>query len=447
MENNLIKGNVFKALMAFAIPFILSNILQMLYSSADLMIVGQFSNTSNISGVSIGSQTMHMVTQLALGFTTGITILLGQYFGAGKKRDLSKIIGSSILFFGIVGIVLTIGSLIFNHQIVELMNTPIQAIESTRSYIFICSTGILFIIGYNVISAILRGLGDSKTPLYFVMVACVVNIGLDLLLVAGFNMGASGAAIATISAQGLAMIIALIYLKHKGIGFKFYLEDIKCVSYIRKVVKIGFPIAVQGTLITMSFLIITVVINSMGVVASASVGVVENLINFLMLPSMAIGNSIATMVAQNIGAKQPERAFQSMRFGMMICIAFAMVMVTICQINPEMLTAIFTSDKDVIYNAGLYLKSYSIDCLGTAVIFCLNGYYNGCGKTFFTMFHNVASTFIVRIPVTFLISTMSGITLWHMGLASPLASLASIIMCLIYAYIMKKKKNGFISEL
>lgn len=440
MNNDLLKGNVFKSLMLFAIPFMLSNLLQVLYGATDLFVVGHFATTSDVSAVSIGSQTMAMLTNLILGFTTGITVLLGQFFGAKKEKELATTVGSSVILFAIIALIISVFLFVFNHQIVDLMHTPSDAVRATRSYLYICSFGTVFIVGYNAVSAILRGIGDSKTPLLFVAIACVINIIVDFVLVNGYQMGASGAAIATVFAQAGAFIFSLIYLRFKGLGFKFSHHDIGFnQEMIAKITKVGLPIGLQSALVGISFLLITVIVNGMGLVASASVGVVEKLIEFLMLPALALGNAVATMTAQNFGAKQYDRAYKAMRYGIMFCLSISLLVTIICQIDGTIFTRIFSGDQEVIYNASLYLQTYSFDCLCTSFIFCYNGYLNGGGYTMFTMVHSLIATFILRIPLTLLISKMSGITLFHMGIASPLASMSSVIMCVIYIHRLNKK--------
>lgn len=304
MEQRLLKENTFKALMIFALPYMFSNLLQVFYGSADLFVVGQFGHTFDVSGVSIGSQAMALITNLVLGLTTGVTVLLGQYLGSKSYRDLSKTIGGAIVLFLIIALGLTFVMLSFNNEITLLMNTPKEAIEATKSYLSICSAGIIFIVGYNVVSSILRGLGDSKTPLLFVFIACMINIVVDFVLVGYFHMGAKGAAIATVSAQGFSFFFALVYLCKKGIGYSFYKEDICFSKYIQKIMQIGFPLGLQSVLVNISFLIITIIVNQMGLIASASLGVVEKLMGFLMLPAIALGSALASLIALNVGAKQ-----------------------------------------------------------------------------------------------------------------------------------------------
>ena len=428
MEQRLLKENVFKALMIFALPYMFSNLLQVLYGSTDLFVVGQFGHTFDISGVSIGSQTMALITNLILGLTTGVTVLLRQCLGSKSYRDLSKIIGGAIVLFLIIALGLTFVMLSFNNEITFLMNTPKEAIEATKSYLSICSAGIIFIVGYNVVSSILRGLGDSKTPLLFVFIACMINI----VLVGYFHMGAKGAAIATVSAQGFSFLFALVYLCKKGIGSSFYKEDICFSKYIQKIMQIGFPLGLQSVLVNISFLIITIIANQMGLIASASLGVVEKLMGFLMLPAIALGSALASLIALNVGAKQYKRAKQTLKYAIMISLAFAIVVTTICEIDGTILTRIFINNQDVIKNGALYLKTYSIDCLLTSFLFCINGYLNGYERTVFTMVHSLVATFVGRIPLTLLFSKISNVTLFHMGIAAPLSTMIFLVMIFIY---------------
>lgn len=424
MEQRLLKENVFKALMIFALPYMFSNLLQVLYGSTDLFVVGQFGHTFDISGVSIGSQTMALITNLILGLTTGVTVLLGQYLGSKSYRDLSKMIGGAIVLFLIIALGLTFVMLSFNNEITLLMNTPKEAIEATKSYLSICSAGIIFIVGYNVVSSILRGLGDSKTPLLFVFI--------NIVLVGYFHMGAKGAAIATVSAQGFSFLFALVYLCKKGIGSSFYKEDICFSKYIQKIMQIGFPLGLQSVLVNISFLIITIIANQMGLIASASLGVVEKLMGFLMLPAIALGSALASLIALNVGAKQYKRAKQTLKYAIMISLTFAIVVTTICEIDGTILTRIFTNNQDVIKNGALYLKTYSIDCLLTSFLFCINGYLNGYERTVFTMVHSLVATFVGRIPLTLLFSKIPNVTLFHMGIAAPLSTMIFLVMIFIY---------------
>lgn len=430
---NLTEGKVLPTLIKFAIPFLFANLLQSLYGAVDLLVVGQFAESAGVSAVATGSQIMQTITGVVIGLTTGGTVLIGQYIGAQKEEDAAETIGTMIVLFAAIGIMLTLVMTIFARPVSILMHAPTEALQQTIHYVFLCSCGTIFIVGYNMVSGILRGIGDSQTPLYFVFIACVSNIILDLLLVAGFNMGAAGAAIATTLSQAISLILAVIYLSKKGFKFKFTKKHIKFHKKKSiRVMKLGMPIALQDALINISFLVITVIVNSMGLIASAALGVTERIIVFAMLPPMAFSAAIATMTAQNIGAQKAERAKKCLKDGIFISFITGTVICILCQIVPETFAGFFSKDTEVIQSAALYLKSYSVDCIMVAFIFCFNGFFNGCGKSFFSMAHSIAAAFIFRIPVSFLFSKMAQVTMFHMGIASPLASFFSIICCIIY---------------
>lgn len=432
-ENTLVTGKVFPTLIKFAIPFLLANLLQALYGGVDLLIVGQFGDSRGVSAVATGSQIMMSITNLMVGLTTGGTVLIGQYIGAKKEKDAADTVGTMISLFTFLAIILSLSMAISSKGIVTLMNAPKEAFTYTVEYLFICSCGCIFIVGYNMTSGILRGLGDSKTPLIFVAIACVTNIILDIVLIAIFQLGAKGAALATVAAQALSLFLAIGIIKKRGFPFPFYQKNLK-IQYpkAKKILLLGLPLALNNGLTDVSFLIITVIINSMGVVASAALGVTERLIGFAMLPAGAFGAAIAAMAAQNIGAGKESRAKQCLWSGILCSFLFGFVICIACQITPEFFTRIFTNEQPVIESAALYLKSFSMDCLLVAFVFCFNGFYSGCGKSLFTMIHGVAATFIVRVPITYAVSKMTGITMYEMGFAAPLASIFSIFCCVIY---------------
>lgn len=432
-QNTLVTGKVFPTLIKFALPFLMANLLQALYGGVDLLIVGQFGDSRGVSAVATGSQIMMSITNLMVGLTTGGTVLIGQYIGAKKEKDAADAVGTMISVFTILAIILSFSMAIGSKGIVTLMNAPKEAFTYTVEYLFICSCGCIFIVGYNMTSGILRGLGDSKTPLIFVAIACVTNIILDVVLIANFNLGAKGAAFATVIAQALSLLLAIAIIKKRGFPFPFYQKNLKIQSSkAKKILLLGLPLALNNGLTDVSFLIITVIINSMGVIASAALGVTERLIGFAMLPAGAFGAAIAAMAAQNIGAGKESRAKQCLWSGILCSFLFGLIICIACQIIPQSFTRIFTNEQAVIESAALYLKSFSMDCLLVAFVFCFNGFYSGCGKSLFTMIHGVAATFIVRVPVTYAVSKMTGITMYEMGFAAPLASIFSIVCCVFY---------------
>ena len=431
--NTLTEGKVIPTLLKFALPFLLASLLQALYGAADLLVVGQFSNSAQVSAVATGSQIMQTITGIILGLSTGGTILIGHYLGAKKHKDIAESIGTIICIFGIMAAILTVIMVLMAGTITNLMNTPTEAIKYTKQYIFVCSCGIPFIIGYNALSGILRGLGNSKAPLLFIAVACVINIIVDLILVCVFHMGALGAAIATVSSQAISFILGIFFIKNRGFTFEFNCNYIRVeTEKAKKIFKLGLPIALQDGLINISFIIITAIINKMGLIASASVGVVEKIIVFAMLPTIAFASSIAAMTAQNMGAGKQERAKQCLYIGIVCSLVIGISFYIYVQLNPTSLTALFSKDIEVIETAALYLKSYSIDCILVCFVFCMNSYFSGCGNSLFPMIHSLLATFIIRIPLSFALSKIAGITLYAIGFASPLSTFASLVMCIVY---------------
>ena len=444
-HNALIESPIIPALLKFAVPFLLASLLQAVYGGADLLIVGQFSDAANMAAVATGSQVMQMMVFLVLGLTMGSTVLIGQYLGAKSYEEVSRTIGATVSIFFIIGIALTLILTVFSGLITRLMNAPPEALTFTRQYIFICSCGMLFIVGYNVISSILRGMGNSSAPLFFIAVACVVNIVLDLVLVAGFGMGAAGAAVATIIAQGISLLVGIVYIKKRGMAVDFTRGHINFNKHkVRKILQLGLPIALQNCLTSISFLLITAIINSMGLVAAASIGVCEKISAFTFMAPASFAAAVAVMAAQNIGAGNEKRAIKSMYSGAGCALAFSIFFFILAQLRPHWLTGLFTTDTEVIKTAVLYLKSFSIDYLLVCYVFCANSFFSGAGHPIFAMAQSSISTFVVRVPLSYFLSKMAGVTLFHIGLAAPAATILSIVMCVIYMKSGKWRTNTVI---
>ncbi|WP_343009020.1 MATE family efflux transporter [Clostridium celatum] len=440
--SNLTKGKISTTLLKFAIPVLFASLLQALYGAADLFVVGQFSDSAAVSAVAIGSQVMQTITGIILGISMGGTVLIGRRIGEKNAEGTAKAIGSLSILFILFAIILTPLMFLATNSAISLMHTPLEAISFTRQYIIICSLGIPFIIGYNAVSGIFRGLGDSKTPVYFVLIACIVNIIVDVVLVGVLKFGAIGAAIATISSQAISFIISLIYMIKKGFSFeinkKHFKLDKESVKYI---LIVGFPLALQDALVNISFLIITAVINTMGLVASAAVGVVEKIIIFAMLPPTAFGSAVSAMTAQNIGAGEIKRAKTVLRYGIIYSLIFGVLAMIYSQLYPETLTSIFSNDINVVKVAGEYLKSFSIDCIMVSFVFCMNGYFSRQGKSTISLIHSLIATFGFRIPLTYFISRIDGVTLYELGLAAPISTFVSIIICFGYFYWQNRKEK------
>lgn len=442
--NPLVEGPVAPTLFRFALPFMLSSLLQSLYGAADLFVVGQYSGAAAVSGVSIGSQLMQTVTALVLALSMGGTVLIGNRIGEKDYGGAARAIGTTAVLFALIAAVMTPVMLLCTDLGVALMQTPEEAAADCAVYVRICSAGLPFIVGYNALSGIFRGLGDSKTPVLFVAVACAVNIGADLLLVGVLRMGAAGAAAATITAQGLSFFAALIYMGKKGFGFPFSRREHLRLDKpsAKRILKVGAPLALQSTATHLSFMIISAIINTMGLIASAAVGVAEKIIAFAFLPPDAFASGVAAMTAQNLGAGQPRRALDSLKWGILFSLVSGTAVCVFANLFPSLLPAIFTPDEAVIRAAGDYLQTYTIDCVLVSFVFCFNNYFSGCGRAMISMTHNIIATFAVRIPVTVRMSRVPGGSLTEMGLAAPAASFLSILICTGYFLWLKKKEKN-----
>ena len=432
-DNRLISGKIGAVLLEFALPFMLASFLQSVYGAVDLFVVGRYTGSAAVSAVSIGSQLMQIATFLVQGICMGGTVLIGQRVGEENWTGAADAVGNQCVLFGGLALFLTPVMLLVNKLLVRLMQTPAEAVADARSYLFICSIGFLFITGYNAISGIYRGLGDSKTPVYFIAIACAVNVALDFLLVGWFDLGAAGAAWATIAAQGVSFLCGLIHMWKNGFAFPFTKKNFhpKLADMIW-ILKVGLPLAMQDVLVHLSFLAISAIINTLGLVASAAVGVAEKFMGFAFIPSSAFSSAVATMVAQNVGAGQRKRAVDSMKYGIGFSLICGVLICLVCQLVPEGLIGIFSKDEAVIRAGAQYIRTYSIDCILVSFVFCMNAYFNGNGQALICFAHSIAATFLIRIPVTWIMSRGSTESLLPMGLAAPAASLFSVAVCLIY---------------
>ena len=430
---DLLNGDVKKVLLLFALPFVYANILQALYGAADLFVIGRFCDSSAVSAVGIGSQIMHTLIGLIFGFTAGGTVIIGQYFGAGKKKSVRDVIGTMIVLFGSFSLIMTVVLFFVANPFIAFLRTPKEAVHFTLQYVLTCSCGIIFIVAYNVLAAILRGLGDSKTPMKFVFLACCINIICDFILIGYFKMGPMGAAIATIFAQFCAVLFGVFYIrKHGGLCDFTFKDTVFSKIEALNILKIGAPITASVIFIDISFLIITGIINSMGVIASASLGVAERLLGFSFIIPGSLSAAVSAMTAQNIGASQPERAKKCFFTGFISSLIFGSILYTFIFFKGELLTAIFTTDLDVIKSSADYMRSFGTDCVILSFVFNINAFFSGCGHTTFPLVHNLIATFLVRIPMSYYLSKLPNATMFEVGFAAPLASLLSVIMCIFY---------------
>jgi putative MATE family efflux protein len=442
MEKNtsFTEGKILQPLILFAFPVLLALFLQAMYGAVDLLIVGKFATSADVSAVSTGSQIMTTLTNLISSFAMGTTILLGQQIGSGRKEEGGKTVGTAVLMFAGIAILMSIIMVIFAPQISSIMNAPEEAFQKTVNYIRICGSGMLVIVAYNLIGCIFRGLGDSKTPLITVAIACVCNIAGDLLLCAVFHMGTEGAAIATVFAQIISVVASFLFIRKKELPFIIRRTDIRIHrEYLGKMVGFGAPIALQDLLVSISFLIILAIVNSMGVIASAGVGVAEKVCAFIMLISSAFMQSMSAFVAQNYGAGLMRRARKALHYGIAVSFSIGVVMFLITFFHGNLLAGIFSSDTEVVLAAADYLKAYAIDCLFTAIFFCYTGFYNGIGKTRFVMIQGILGAFFVRVPVSYIMSIQPDASLFHIGLATPMSSILQLVLCVGFMLILQRR--------
>ena len=422
------QGNILKKLVAFMMPVLGALILQAAYGAVDLLVVGRFGSTSGLSAVSTGSQVLNLVTFVVIQFAMGITVLIARYLGEKRPERIGAVIGGGTVVFTMMSVVLFIAMVGFARPISVLMQAPAEAVDLTASYVRICGAGILFIVAYNLLSAIFRGLGDSKSPLLFVLVACIVNIIGDLILVAGLHMDAAGAAIATVTAQALSVVFAVMLLLKKDLPFAITKKDFRLNPQCRKFLKIGLPLALQEFLTQIFFLALCAFVNRLGLEASSGYGVACKIVNFAMLVPSSLMQSMASFVSQNIGAGKKKRAKQSMFTGIGVGLAVGCVVFVLVLFKGDVLCSAFSTDAAVIQNGFAYLKGFAPETLVTAILFSMVGYFNGNNKTVWVMTQGLIQTLLVRLPLAYFMSIQPNASLTKIGLAAPVATTVGIVL-------------------
>ena len=434
------QGSILKKLVAFMIPILGALILQAAYGAVDLIVVGRYGSTSGLSGVSTGSQVLNLVTFAVTQLAMGITVLIARYLGEKRPQEIGAVIGGATLVFAGISVVLFILMVGFAHPISVLMQAPEEAVDLTTMYVRICGGGIFFIVAYNVLSAIFRGLGDSKSPLLFVLVACIINIIGDLVLVAGFHLDAAGAAAATVLAQACSVIFAICILVKKHLPFTIVRNDFKWNAQCGKFLRIGLPLAFQEVLTQLSFLALCAFVNRLGLEASSGYGVACKIVNFAMLVPSALMQSLASFVSQNIGAGKEKRARQTLFTGIGVglvvgCFVFCFVM-----FRGDLLAGIFTTDTAVIQKGYEYLKGFAPETIMTAFLFSMIGYFNGNNRTVWVMTQGMIQTLLIRLPFAYVMSIQPNASLTMIGLAAPVSTTVGVVMCAVYYWHMNRKK-------
>lgn len=437
---NLTEGSIMGNIASFAIPYMAAYFLQILYGLADLFIVGQYCDVDSTTAVSNAAQVMYMLTVVVIGLAMGTTVRIGRAVGAKDERQVSRIIGSTFVFFLTLSIVLCIVLFLLRSQIVLLINTPVEAISEATDYLTITFIGIPFIVCYNIIASIFRGMGDSRTPMYLIGLTCVENILLDYLFIGYYDMGAMGAAMGTTISQMCSVIISVLVIrKHRSImnvSRKDFRWDGKTIS---EMLKIGVPVALQDGFIQVAFLTITVIANSRGLYDAAAVGIVEKSIGLIFIIPSAMLSTVSTISAQNIGAKKMDRAKKTLKYALLVTMTYGIVIGIVLQFVPEPLVRLFTNNEQVIHAGGEYLRGYAWDATMAGMHFCFSGFFTALGLSIISFSHNVASIVLVRIPLSYWTCITFPTTLYPMGLAIPAGSLLSVIICVVvYWYLFKK---------
>lgn len=442
MKRELTSGSVMKNLLFFSLPYLLSFFLQTLYGMADLLIIGQYGGVADTTAVSVGSQVMHMLTVMIVGLAMGATVNIGQAIGGRDNRRAALFTGNTVTLFMGLSVTLTLLLLVLRSAIVFAVSTPADAAAGTVDYLTICFIGIPFITAYNIISAVFRGMGDSKSPMYFIAVACAANIALDYLFIGVLGMGPAGAALGTVLSQAISVIISLIVIKRRSTGLALTKADIRPnKQIIGKILKIGIPIAMQDGFIQIAFMVITVIANRRGLNDAAAVGIVEKIIGFLFLVPSSMLSAVSALGAQNIGAQKPERARKTLLYAIFIAAGFGGTVAVIMQFLSGGAVSLFTDSAVVTRLGGEYLRGYAWDCLFAGIHFAFSGYFCACGKSGISFMHNMIAILLVRIPGAYFMSSMFPGTLYHMGLATAAGSLLSALICAAAFIILIKKEK------
>ena len=441
MKKDLTTGNVFQTILYFALPYLLSYFLQTLYGMADLYIIGQFNGVAATTAVSIGSQVMHMLTVIIVGLAMGTTVTVGRAIGAKKTDEAALAIGNTVTLFMIVSVVFTLGLLLLLRPIVMLISTPQEAVQGTMQYLFVCFIGIPFITAYNIISSIFRGLGDSKSPMYFVAIACVANIGLDYLFIGAMSMRPVGAALGTTLAQTISVVISLVAVCKKQMGIHLTKKDFRPqVTVMKMLLSIGVPVALQDGFIQVAFIVITIIANQRGLNPAAAVGIVEKFISAAFIVPSSMLATVSALAAQNIGADKHDRAAKTLYTAMLITSVYGILIGLVTEAAAEYILGFFTMDAVVIVLGSQYLRAYIWDAFLAGFHFCFTGYFCAYGLSYIGFIHNVCAIVLVRVPGAYLTSKYFPDTLFPMGLAAPAGSLLSTIICILFFIWMKKRK-------
>ena len=446
MEKNLTSGSVLKSILFFSLPYLLSYFLQTLYGMADLFIIGQFEGVASTTAVSIGSQVMHMITVMIVGLSMGATVTIGRAVGAENKPRAARLIGNTVTLFMAGSVVLAAVLVGLVDPIVRIVSTPEQAVAGTRTYLIICFIGVPCITAYNIMASIFRGLGDSRSPMYFIAVACASNIALDYLFMGALHMGPAGAALGTTLAQAVSVVVSLVVIRRERDGIALTRGDLRPRRAVMgRILRIGVPVALQDGLIQIAFLFITVIANRRGLTDAAAVGIVEKIISFLFLVPSSMLSTVSALGAQCIGAGKPRRALQTLWYAIAVAFGFGVLITIAIQFVAEPVVGLFTDSAAVAAAGGQYLRGYILDCCFAGLHFCFSGYFCAIGRSELSFLHNITAVVLVRVPGAYLMSKWFPTTLLPMGLATAAGSLLSVIICVI-AFLVLRRRGRLVPE-
>ena len=443
METNqsLTQGNIVKNVILFSIPFLLANLIQALYGAVDLMVIGWYCPPESVAAVSTGTQVTQIITSMISGLTLGGTVLVGKYAGMNRPDDIKDTIATNLTIFGIAGILLTFLLLAFVSPVLTALKTPAASFSQAKEYVSVCACGVFFICGYNAISAILRGYGDSKSPLLFVAISGCLNLAGDIVLVKYLDMGVSGTALATIASQGISMFLAMFYLNRRNFIFQFRLSNFKISKpKALELAYVGIPISLQECMVRFSFLYLTSVTNRLGVSAAAAVGIASKYDVFAMLPATSAASALTAVVAQNYGAGKYKRMNQALAVAIFFALPFSAAFFLWAQINPASMIGIFSNDPAIIAAGIPFFKTCSFDYLCVLFVFTLNGYLNGRSKTMFTMVSCCFGALALRMPLIYAACHYAPNELGIIGMVAPAVS--GIMAVYTFVYVLRLMKQS-----
>lgn len=447
MVNDMTQGNLAKQLFTYTLPLVLASILQMLYNVVDMIVVGQFVGSAGLSGVSIGGEILNLVTFTCMGFANAGQIIISQYVGLNDRDSISKTIGTLFSVILILAVAFTVIGLVGTDFFLGLLNTPAEAWTETQSYVTICFSGLIFIFGYNAVSAMLRGMGDSKKPMYFVAMATVINVVFDLIFVAGMDMGAAGAAIATVMGQAFSFIVSLIYLyiRRKSFGFDFKLRSFAIrKQQLLPLVKLGFPMALQSSAISISMLVVNANVNAYGVIASSVTGVGGRLKSVVAIVTHSFCTSTATLVGQNFAAGKFGRARKAVHLALLSVVAYAAICSVILLLFPRQAFGLFSTDPDVIELGLSYVPCMLVAFGSFSLMAPYNGFITGIGHVSLNFIISILDGVVVRIGLSLLLGKVLNYGLMGFWYGNELAGYVTVILAAAYFYFGAWRKRSLL---